>query len=49
MAKLTGTVYKTLEWMGGARHWPEIKKKLEEVYSPIATEVHATSDPHRKQ
>ena len=35
--------------MSGARSWPEIKKKLEDIYTPIATEVHAASDPHRKQ
>ena len=32
--------------MGGDRSWPEIKKELEEVYSPFVTEVHAASDPH---
>ena len=26
-----------------------MRKKLEEVYSPIATEVHAASNLHRKQ
>ena len=49
MAKSTGTPYKMLKQMGGARSWPEIRKKLEEVYSPITTEVHAASDLHRKQ
>ena len=30
--------------MAGAWNWPEVRKKLEEVYSPIATEVWVTSD-----
>ena len=29
--------------------WQDIKRKLEEVYSPIATEVHTASDLHHKQ
>ena len=28
---------------------PDIKRKLEEVYSPIAMEVHTASHLHRKQ
>ena len=43
-AKSTSTPYKMLKRMGGARSWSEIKKRLEVVYSPIATEVHAVSD-----
>ena len=35
--------------MGEARNWSEISNKLEEVHSPIATEVHAASDLHKKQ
>ena len=46
--KSTSTSYKMLKRMGGARSWPEIKR-LKEVYSPIATEVHAASGVHRKQ
>ena len=49
MAKSTGTSCKMLKGMGGARSWSEIGKKLERVYSPIATEVHAASDLLRKQ
>ena len=48
-AKSTSTQYKILKGMGWARSWPDIKKRLEEVYSPIATEVHGASDLHRKQ
>ena len=29
--------------------WQDIKRKLEEVYSPIAMGVHAASDLHCKQ
>ena len=38
-----------LKRMGNELSWPEIKWKLEEVYSPRATEVHTASDLHRKQ
>ena len=34
--------------MGSDLRWQEIKWKLEEMYSPIATEVHTASNPHRK-
>ena len=30
-------------------NWFEIKRKLEEVYSPIATKVHTISNLHHKQ
>ena len=49
MARSSVTPYKMLKQMGGARMWPDIRKKLEEVYSPFATEVHAANDLHRKQ
>ena len=49
MVKSTSTPYKMLKRMGNDLSWPGIKWKLEEVYSPIATEVHATSDLHKKQ
>ena len=29
--------------------WQDIKQKLEDVYSPVATEVHTASSLHRKQ
>ena len=48
-AKSTSTPYKMLKRIGGTRIWPDIKKRLEEVYSPIATEVHVGTDLHRKQ
>ena len=35
--------------MGNDLSQQEIEKKLEEVYFPIATEVHAASDLHWKQ
>ena len=35
-----------LKRIGKHRSWQGIKKKSEEVYSPIATEVHAASDLH---
>ena len=39
-----------LKRIGNNANWQDIKRKLEEeVYSPIATEVHAASDLHRKQ
>ena len=46
MTKSTGTPYKMLKRMSGARSWHEIRKKLEEVYLPIATEGHAASNIH---
>ena len=48
-AKPTSTPYKMLKGIENDLSWQEIKKKLEEVYSPIAMEVHAASDLHRKQ
>ena len=35
--------------LGNDLDWHEIKWKLEEVHSPIATEVHATSNLYHKQ
>ena len=35
--------------IGNNTNWQDIKRKLEEVYSPIATEVHAASDLHQQQ
>ena len=48
LAKSTSTPYNMLKRMVGARSLHEIRKKLEEEYSPISTEVHATSDLHSK-
>ena len=48
-AKSTSIPHKMLTRMGNDLSWQEIKKKLEEVYSPIAIEVHTASDLHRKQ
>ena len=47
-AKLMSAPYKMLKRMHRDRNWQYIKKKLE-VYSPIVTEVHSTSNLHRKQ
>ena len=46
--KSTSISCKMLRRMGGNRRWPEIKKKLEEAYSPFGTEVCAASDLHRR-
>ena len=48
-AKLTSTSYEMLKRMGKDRNWQDIKKKMEEVYSPIGTEVLVASDLHGKQ
>ena len=48
-AKCTSTLYKMLKRLGNDLDWNEIKRKLEEVCSPIATEVHTTSNLHHKQ
>ena len=48
-AKSTSTPYKMLKRLGDNLDWHEIKRKLEEVYSYIAIEVHTTSDLHDKQ
>ena len=49
MAKSTSTPYKMLKRIGNDLSWQDIKRKLEEVYSPIAMKVHAASDLHRKE
>ena len=48
-AKSKSKPYKMLKRIGSNPNRPDIKRKLEEVYSPIATEVHTASDLHRKQ
>ena len=45
----TSTSYKMLQTMGKARRWHEIRKKLEVLYSFIATDIHGVNDLHRKQ
>ena len=47
--KLTGTLYKMLKRLGNDLDWHEIRRKLEDMYSPITTKVHAASDLHYKQ
>ena len=39
-AKSTWTPYEMLKTIDKDRKWQDIKKKLEEVYSPIIMEVH---------
>ena len=48
-AKSTSTLYKMSKRLGNDLDWHEIKRKLEEMYSLIATKVHAMSDLHHKQ
>ena len=48
-AKSTSNLYKMFNRLGNDLDWLEIKRKLEEVYSPTATEEHATSNKHCKQ
>ena len=45
-AKSTCMPYKMLERIGNNTNWQDIQRKLEEVYSPLATELHAASDLH---
>ena len=40
-AKLTSTPYKMLKRIGKGTNWQDIKRKLEEVYSPIARGTHS--------
>ena len=48
-AKSTSTPYKMLKRIDNNANWEDIKRKLEEVYIPIATEVHTASDIHQKK
>ena len=48
-AKSRSTPYKMLKRLCNNTDWQDIKRKLEYIYSPIATEVHAASDLHWKQ
>ena len=47
--KSTSTPYKVSKRMVNDLSWQKNKWKLEEVFSQIATEVHAASDLHKKQ
>ena len=42
-------MYKMLKRLDNNLDWHEIKRKLEKVYSPMATEVHTASAVHCKQ
>ena len=46
-AKLTGTPYNLLKRIGKDTSCQEVKRKLEEVYSPTVMEVHTASNLHR--
>ena len=48
-AKSTSTSYKVLGRLGNELDLHDIKRKVEGVYSPIATEVHTASDLYCKQ
>ena len=48
-ATSTSTPYNILKRLGNDLDWLEIKRKLEEVYSPIATELQASISFHDKQ
>ena len=48
-AKSTSILYKMLKRLGNDLEWHEVNRKLEEVYSPIATNIHVASDLHHKQ
>ena len=49
LAKFTSLPYKMLKMLANDLDWLEIKRKLEEIYSPIATKVNATSNLHHRQ
>ena len=49
MAKFTSSPYKMLKRLHNDLGWHEIKRKLEDVYSPIATKAHADSNLYCKQ
>ena len=45
-ATSTSTLYKMLNRLSNNIDWQDIRRELEEVYSPIAMKVHAASDLH---
>ena len=47
LSKSTSIPYKNVGKNGNDLSWQEIKWKLEEVYTPIASEVHPVSDLHK--
>ena len=47
MAKLISTPYKMLKSIMNYLSWQDTKRKLETLYFPIVTEVHAASNCHR--
>ena len=49
LAKSSGTPYKMIFHTPSDTTWSEIKRKLQEVYYLVATDVHAVTDLLRKQ
>ena len=49
LAKLSNTPYKMILQCPNVTPWVDVKHKLQEVYSMVATEYHAATDLLRKQ
>ena len=49
LAKSSGTPYKMISQTPSNTAWSELKRKLQEIYSLVATDVHAATDLLRKQ
>ena len=48
-AKLSGTPYKMISQTPSNTAWNRLKRKLQEVYSLVATDMHVATDLSRKQ
>ena len=48
-SKIISTPYKMISQIPSNRAWSELKRKLQEVNSLVATDVHAATDLLRKQ
>ena len=49
LAKPSGTPYKMISWTPSNTVWSELKMRQQEVYSLVATNIHAATDLLRKQ
>ena len=49
LAKSSGTPYKMISQTPSNTAWGELKRKLQEVYFLVATDIHVTTDLLRKQ
>ena len=49
LAKSSGTSYKMISQTPSNTTWSELKNRLQEVYSLVATDIHAATDLLRKQ